>query len=73
MSLSTGDLHLVLPALNLPILYAGILNGATSNIVHVLLEHCGLPDVPPLAVHLKGQGYHSKTFSLFEFFCGSLS
>ena len=31
-------------------------NGATSTIDHVLLEHYRLSDVPPLAVHLKGQG-----------------
>ena len=50
------DLHLILPALNLFILDAGILltdNGATSKIDDVLIEHGGLLHVLPLIVHLK--------------------
>ena len=52
-----GDLHLVLPSLNLSILDAGILifdNGATSKFDDVLLEHGGLPHVLPLAGQVKG-------------------
>ena len=43
-----GDLHLVLPALNLSTLNAG----RTSKIDDVLTEHGGLLHVLPLAVHL---------------------
>ena len=49
-----GHLHLVLPALNLSTLGAGILiidNGATSNNDDVLTEHVGLLCVL-LTVHL---------------------
>ena len=44
-----GDLHLVLPALNLSTLN----NDATSKIDDVLTEHGGLLHVLPLAVHLR--------------------
>ena len=44
-----GNLHLVLLALNLSTLNAGIL---ISKIDNVLTEHGGLLDVLPLAVHL---------------------
>ena len=44
-----GNLHLVLLALNLSTLNAGIL---ISKIDDVLAEHGGLLDVLPLAVHL---------------------
>ena len=50
------DLHLILPALNLFILDAGILltdNGATSKIDDVLIEHGGPPHVLPLTVNFK--------------------
>ena len=42
-----GDLHLVLPALNL----ATLNNDATSTIDDVLMAHGGLLHVLPLAVH----------------------
>ena len=43
-----GDLHFVHTALNLSIMD----NGATSKFDDVLLDHGGLPNVLPLAVHL---------------------
>ena len=46
-----GDLHLVLPALNLSILDAGIL--IMMQQVSLMIEHDGLIHVLPLAVHLK--------------------
>ena len=51
-----GDLHLVLPALNLSTLDVDILmkmvQQVTSKIDDVL-EHVGLPQVLPLTIHLK--------------------
>ena len=44
-----GDLHLVLPTLNLSTLN----NDATSKIDDVLTEHGGLLHVLPIAVHLR--------------------
>ena len=44
-----GNLHLVHPELNLSIL---IMSFVTCKFDDVLLEHCGLPHVLPLAVHL---------------------
>ena len=66
-----GNLHLVLLALNLSTLNAGIL---ISKIDDVLTEHGGLLNVLPLAVHLiffcwTSRGDHSKMFLLIEFFC----
>ena len=48
-----GDLHLVLPDLNLCTLNAGILIDTTSKVDDVLTEHGGLLHVLPLAVHLR--------------------
>ena len=55
----TGDLHLVHPAINLSILDAGILIMVQHKFDNVLLEHCGLLHVLPLAANLiffAGQG-----------------
>ena len=46
-----GDLHLVLPTLNLSIL-RHFDNDATSKFDDVLTEHGGLPHVLPIAVYL---------------------
>ena len=67
-----GDLHLVLPALNLSTLNFD--NHAKSKIDDVLTEHSGLLHVLPLAVQLgffvwTSRGDHSEPFLLFEFFC----
>ena len=48
-----GDLHLVLPSLNLSILDAGNLIMLQQVFDDILLEHGGQPHVLPLAVHLK--------------------
>ena len=47
-----GNVHLVLPALNLTALVAGILIRVQSKNDDVLTEHGGLLCVLPLAVHL---------------------
>ena len=61
-----GDLHLVLHAVSLSILDAGIL--IMVQIDDVLIEHGELPQFLPLAVHLKffqwtSRGDHSKMVS----------
>ena len=66
-----GNLQLVLPALNLSTLNAGLLQQVTSKIDDVLTEHGGLLHVLPLAVHLRffgwtSRGGHSEPFLLFE-------
>ena len=47
-----GDLHLVLPALNLSTLNSEFDNDSTNKIEDVLTEYVGLLHVLPLAVHL---------------------
>ena len=67
-----GDLHLVLPALNLSTLNAGILiiMQQVRLMMFSLNMHGGLLYVLPLVVHLRFfRGDHSEPFLLFEVYC----
>ena len=72
-----GDLHLVLLALNLSTLDAGILIMVQCvSLMMFSFEHGGLTHVLPLAVKLEffcwtSTGDHSKMFLLFELCCGT--
>ena len=67
MYLTTGDLHLVLPILNLPLLDPSILiTEEQLRLILVLLGNGGLPHVLPLGVHLifivwTSRGDHPRT------------